>query len=60
MSLNLEMRKTPNVNAGLKNGLRAESCLHAPLQHFCVEKIARCNLCLLELDHIEVGIWQLE
>ena len=58
MSLNLEMRKTPDVNAGLKNGLRAESHLHAPLQHFCVEKFARFNFCLLELGHRVVGIWQ--
>lgn len=53
------MRKTTDVNAGVKNGLRAESCLHAPLQHFHVEKFARFNLCLLELGHSKVGIWQL-
>lgn len=56
----MEMRKTPNINAGVKNGLRAESCLHAPLQHFSMEKFARFNLCLLELGHSEVGAWQLE
>lgn len=31
MSLNLEMRKTPDVNPGVKNSLRSESCLHGPL-----------------------------
>jgi len=59
MSLNWKMRKTPDVNAGIKNSLGAGSCLHAPLQHFCVEEFARFSLSRLELGQSEVGIWQL-
>lgn len=59
MFLNLDMRKHPDLNAEVKNSLRAEFCLYAPLQHFCVDKFARFNLCLLKLGHGEVGIWQL-
>lgn len=58
MSLNLEMKKNPGVSAGMKTGLKAESCLPA-LQNFCVEKFARLNFCILKWGHSEVDIWQI-